>query len=189
MDRRSIRNRVLAGRRQMKKEELDRLGDLIAGQVLQAEWYRNAHCVHCFFGVTEKGEISTGRILADAIASGKVLVLPKVTGDDGGMNHVRVEDLSCLQPGPWDIPEPSGEDKVGPGDIDLVLVPGLAVDLHGNRIGYGKGYYDRFLAEAERAVKVMLVPERFVYERIPAEDHDVPVGFIVTESGIHTCND
>ncbi len=187
MNRQDIRKQALAIRSQMGSGELERLGGLIAGHVLGAGWYLEARCVHCFFGVIEKGEIPTERILSDAVSSGKVLALPKVTDSEGGMKHVRVHDPAHLVPGPWGIPVPAGREEVAVADIDLILVPGLAADREGNRIGYGKGYYDRFLVSAARAVKVMLVPERLVHNRLPAEDHDVPVDFLATENGILSC--
>ncbi len=188
MNRQDIRKQVLAWRRQMEPEELERLGNLIASKILQSEWYQQAHCVHCFYGVTAKGEIPTVQIIQHAIDAGKVLAMPKVTDSEGGMIHTRVEDPGLLQPGPWGIPEPAGTEEVPVEDIDLILVPGLAADCSGNRIGYGKGYYDRFLGQARRAVKVMLVPEKFIFDQIPAEDHDVPVDLIVTDKRIHTCD-
>lgn len=187
MDRRKIRERILADRKQMLASELERLGALIADNLLQDGCYQRARCIHCFVGVTTKGEIPTDRIRNDIISSGKTLVLPKVTEVDGKMIHVKVADPKTLQPGIFGIPEPAGSEEVALWDLDLIIVPGLAVDMSGNRIGYGKGYYDRFLSRTERAVTVMLVPERYVLARIPAEEHDVPVHFIATEKAIHAC--
>jgi len=185
--RQDIRKEALSIRRKMDSSELERIGSLIANNVLESDWYRDARCVHCFYGVKVKGEIPTVRIMGDALASGKLLVMPRVTDNDGGMEHVRVTGLELMQPGLWGIPEPVGEARVPVAEIELILVPGLAVDIKGNRMGYGKGYYDRFLETASHSVKAMLVPERFVHDRLPVEDHDVPVDYIVTEDRVLSC--
>ena len=185
--RREIRKEALAIRSKMDSSELQQIGSLIDRSVLKSDWYRNARCVHCFYGVTVKGEIPTVRIMGHALSSGKLLVMPRVTDNDGGMEHIRVSGLELMQPGIWGIPEPVGDEQVPVAEIDLILVPGLAADLSGNRIGYGKGYYDRFLETASHAVKAILIPDRFVHDRLPVEPHDIPVDYIVTEERILSC--
>jgi len=186
-NRQNIRKEALSIRRKMDSNELAHLGSLIAQNVLASDWYRDARSVHCFYGVTVKGEIPTVRIMEDALASGKLLAMPRVTDNDGGMEHIRVTALELVKPGLWGIPEPMGETRVTIAEIELILVPGLAVDRKGNRMGYGKGYYDRFLETASHSVKAMLVPDRFVHDRLPVEHHDVPVDYIVTEDRILSC--
>ncbi len=185
--RREIRKEALAIRRKMDSSELQRIGSIIDQNVLKSDWYRNARSVHCFYGVTVKGEIPTVRIMGNALSTGKRLVMPRVTDNDGGMEHIRVTGLELMQPGLWGIPEPVGAERVPLAEIDLILVPGLAADLRGNRIGYGKGYYDRFLGKAPHAVKAILIPDRFVHDRLPVKPHDVPVDYIVTEERILSC--
>jgi len=187
MSRQDIRKEALSIRMKMDTGELNQLGSLIAQNLLKSDWYRNARCVHCFYGVTSKGEVPTVRILGDALASGKILVMPRVTDNDGGMEHIRVTNLELMQTGIWGIPEPVGDMRVPVEEIELILVPGLAADLRGNRMGYGKGYYDRFLETAPQSIKAMLVPERFVYDSLPVKPHDVPVDYIVTEQQILSC--
>ncbi len=67
------------------------------------------------------------------------------------------------------------------GVLDLVLVPGLAFDAHRNRIGYGRGYYDRFLAQVA-APRIGLIPDALLVEAVPVDDHDVPVDLVVTDT-------
>lgn len=184
-----IRQEVLSTRKRMDADELERLGSLITDHVLNAEWYRDARCIHCFYGAAGKGEVSTLRIIEQAMATGKTLVMPRVSDRAGGMEHIRVEHKDHFRAGPWGIMEPSGELTVPVTEIELVLVPGLAADPAGNRIGYGKGYYDRFLDSAGHALKAMLIPERFIVDRIPAENHDVPMDCLVTENRILSCRD
>jgi 5-formyltetrahydrofolate cyclo-ligase len=185
--RENIRDEVLSLRKRMDGDELARMGSQIAKRVLQAEWYRDARCIHCFSGAVHKGEIPTLDIVEDCLKTGKILAMPRVSDRAGRMVHVRVTAPDHFRAGPWGIMEPVGDETVPVHEIELVLVPGLAADPAGNRIGYGKGYYDRFLGSASHALKVMLIPERFVLDRIPAKSHDIPMDFLVTESRILYC--
>lgn len=104
---------------------------------------------------------------------------------------LRIEALDELEPGRFGILEPRAslrnrpERRVSPDGIRLVLVPGLAFDADGRRLGRGKGYYDRFLAKLRRDVRfVALAFECQMVERVPVESHDRPVGAIVTEGRV-----
>lgn len=173
-------------RLKMDGKLLQKLGDQIAERVTKSDWYRDSIYIHCFAGSLEKGEIATTALLLHIIASGKHLVMPRITDSPGLMSHHRVTSPDSLVVGSLGIPEPSGGDTVEPGLLDLVLVPGLAADLSGNRIGYGKGYYDRFLASTP-ARSMMLVPECMILDRIPAMEHDIPVQALATEQKILYC--
>lgn len=186
MNRDGLRQRLKKQREKFSKKELTELGNQIAEQLFQTAWYRNSQTIHCFAGSAEKGEISTGHLLAKILYDGKRLVMPRMTANPGEMEHFEVTDLTSLITNEWGIREPAGGASVVPGEIGLVLVPGLAVDRRGNRIGYGMGYYDRFLTSVH-GLNVMLVPGVFVLDDIPAEIHDVPVDGIVTEKQVIKC--
>jgi 5-formyltetrahydrofolate cyclo-ligase len=79
-----------------------------------------------------------------------------------------------------------GAPVVDPTGVGVVLVPGLAFDPHGNRLGWGKGYYDRLLPTLAQATKVGVTLERRLVEEIPVEPHDVPMGFLATELGVRS---
>ncbi len=187
MMRNVLRKSIIDQRSRMSTSELHRLGNRIAEWVLSSIWYHEAHSVHCFFGVVSKGEIPTQNILEDILAKEKYLVMPRVIGKNGEMEHIRVRSLDSLRVGLWGIPQPSGSESVESGSLDLILVPGLAADRNGNRIGYGKGYYDRFLRSVTHAKKVMLLPGAFLMDQVPVKEHDVPVDTVVTETGIIHC--
>ncbi len=103
----------------------------------------------------------------------------------------QVADLTQdLAPSRWGIPEPQPErcPLVDPSQIDLVLVPGVAFDLRGNRLGYGAGFYDRlFQRLPPSALRVACLQDVLLLDRVPAEAHDVPVDLLLTESMALVC--
>jgi len=103
--------------------------------------------------------------------------LPKVAGEE-----LSVHPFGPLAPGPFGLLEPTTP-PVDPGDLDLVVVPGLAFDQEGYRLGHGQGYYDHFLASVQ-AVTAGVVPEALLLPRLPRDPWDVPVGHLVTERGV-----
>lgn len=133
-----------------------------------------------------RGEVETAGLRAALLARGKVVCLPLAVPETKGMRAVRVDGGVELAPGFQGIPEPRGGRDFPPEDLDVVVVPGLLFDRQGNRLGYGGGYYDRFLADrAPRALRVGLGFACQVAEGgIPAEPHDARLDVLVTEEGV-----
>jgi 5-formyltetrahydrofolate cyclo-ligase len=105
-------------------------------------------------------------------------VWPRVEGE-----HIRFCE-GPLQPGKFDIPEPTGRER----RPDVVLVPGVAFDRRGHRLGYGRGYYDRALAASPGARRIGLCHSFQLVEALPEESHDEPVDYIVTPDGVRATN-
>lgn len=115
-------------------------------------------------------------------ARGKKLLLPRCL-PRWGMEARQVEPPDRLVPGPYGIPEPPVDCPLEERDgIDLILVPGLAYDRAGNRLGQGGGYYDRYLADC-RGITVALCRDALLLDRVPVEPHDRPVDVVLTETG------
>ena len=171
----------------MDVKHLQQLSEQITARVMESDWYRDSSVIHCFAGSIAKGEIATAVLLQDIIQSGRQLVMPRMTDIPGILSHHRVTDPTSLVIGKWGIPEPSGGETVTPKQLDLVIVPGLAVDLRGNRIGFGMGYYDRFLVSTP-AKTMMLLPHRMILNHIPVKPHDIPVHAVATEQKILLCH-
>jgi 5-formyltetrahydrofolate cyclo-ligase len=178
---RALRAAALAARRSMDPAEVAALGAAIQEHLLQLRDYRDARTVHCYVGV-KANEVPTHRILREALRSGRRLVVPRVDGDR--LEHHEVRDLSELRPEAFGLlePDPSAP-RVDPREIDLAVVPGLAFDRAGNRLGLGKGYYDRFLGGTP-AVKAALLYRRQLVEEVPAGEGDVTVDLLVMETGV-----
>jgi 5-formyltetrahydrofolate cyclo-ligase len=130
-------------------------------------------------------EVETLLLLHRWIEAGRKVILPRVAGD--GMSVVEVDRLEDLAPGYRGIlePRPGSGRMVAWEEVEVALVPGLAFDVHGNRLGRGGGHYDRALARMDpKAVKIGLAFDFQVVERLPAEARDMPVDLVVTETRV-----
>lgn len=144
--------------------------------------YRQARTVFCY--VSTETEIDTIPLLKDILESGKTLGVPKCISK-GVMQVYRIESLNELKPGSYGILEPEeGGKLIGPERIDLAIIPCLCCDKKGRRLGYGGGYYDRYLKKGD-FVKVVLCREKLIKEEVPIEAHDIPMDFVISEKGIY----
>ena len=136
-------------------------------------------------------ELDLGELHCELLQQGRLLVAPRVPAQGRALELRQVADLTQdLAASRWGIPEPQPErcPLVDPAQIDLVLVPGVAFDRRGNRLGYGAGFYDRlFLRLLPSALRVACVHDALLVDRVPAEPHDVPVDLLITESMALVC--
>lgn len=128
-----------------------------------------------------KGEPDLSSLFGKLLDEGKGLVLPRVRGNE--LELVSVKTHLCLARGAFNIPEPDGGEVLLPGEVGLAVVPGIAFDREGYRIGFGKGYYDRLL-EGVSAPKVGVAYSFQVLERVPRDSWDKPVNILVTEKEV-----
>ncbi len=132
-----------------------------------------------------RSEVQTQDILNAALSAGKRLVLPVTVGRGHRLVLRQVLRLDDLVPGSFRVPEPPPTaQEVHPNEVDLFVVPGLGFDLHGNRLGYGAGYYDRTLAAAPQARRVAICFACQIVDALPAEAHDQPMHAVITENGV-----
>ncbi|NPA54227.1 MAG: 5-formyltetrahydrofolate cyclo-ligase [Aquificae bacterium] len=123
-----------------------------------------------------KKEVNTLPIIDELLKQKKVILLPKVKDKD--ILPIQVKNLSTLKSGYAGIKEPEGN-PVSPEIIDVIVIPGIAFDKRGYRLGYGKGFYDRFLKKT-KGLKVGLAYDFQVLDKLPKEEHDVPVDILIT---------
>lgn len=126
-----------------------------------------------------RGEIDLGGVIDDALRSGRVLLLPRCEAP-GVMTARRVESRAQLAPGTYGLLEPVNDCAAVPAEqIDLILVPGVAFDVHGGRLGQGGGYYDRFLAGTD-ALLAGICHSFALMEHVPAQAHDKNMDMVIT---------
>lgn len=167
----------------------DEKGRAIAALIRGFPLFRRAGTIAAYVAV--RSEVPTLPLLEEMWRTGKGVVLPLVTGTTLAL--VRVRSAAELAPGTFGILEPDpvisarAERRVQPSEVDLFLVPGVAFDRRGGRIGYGQGFYDRLLARARAgAVTVGVAFESQVVASIPVGPKDVHLRHLVTERQIHT---
>jgi 5-formyltetrahydrofolate cyclo-ligase len=156
---------------------------LIAERVIALDAWQGARTVALFRSM--QSEVDTAALIEDARARGVTVCLPAVV-DGRPELELRVawrgDEVYPLEAGVWGIEEPAATAPVmAPEAIDLVIVPALAVDPRGHRLGYGRGYYDRTLRLTTRAVAVAVVFDFQLIAEIPCEPHDVAVAWVVTD--------
>jgi len=158
--------------------------EAICRLVLQSDAYENARIVFCYVG-TER-EIDTMRLIRAMMRDGKTVAVPLCTGK-GVMEARSIQDMGDLVSGKYGILAPRLTcPVVEPENIDLVLVPCCTGNPKGQRLGYGGGYYDRFLPRT-KCPSMLLCRHQLQRDDIPMECHDVTATFFVTEKGVVRC--
>lgn len=166
-----------------KKKKLDRE---IEKCVLNSSVYKNSNTIMIYssFG----SEVNTLTLIKKMLKDGKNVVLPK-TKKPNKIIPIKINSLNELKKGNFSILEPTDiSKKVKKSTIDVVFVPGIVFDKHGNRIGFGKGYYDHFLKYIPYKKRIGVCYEFQIVENIPINKTDIPVSKIITEKGILNCN-
>ena len=183
LDKTQIRKTVLKQRRALSASEKTH-AELQMLKFLQSwDIFRNARSIHIF--LSKSDEPNTSPIIELGWKSGKQIGVPCVFPDTLELFHSQLNSFEELLSGSLGVLEPSPENRIAmtPECFDLVIIPGVAFDRQGGRLGYGKGYYDRFL-EKTGAFRLALAFGFQVLETVPTEIHDVPMNGILTESGI-----
>ncbi|MDO5142747.1 MAG: 5-formyltetrahydrofolate cyclo-ligase [Eubacteriales bacterium] len=180
-DKQQLRRRFLAERAAQSAAVREAIGRQIAAQVMQHPLYQRADCVFCYVSVGE--EIDTHQLLRDALDAGKTVCVPRCE-TRGQMSARQIRSLDEVQPIRFGLLEPSADaPEIDPAQIGLVLAPALACDRQGYRLGYGGGYYDRFLSRTPADTIVLCAAARLV-ERLPRTSSDRRCGFIATEGQV-----
>ena len=122
-------------------------------------------------------EILTQDIIQELISKGKDVFLPKVIGEN--MEFRKIEDFRSLEIGNFDIMEPKEDCKVD-NNLDIIIVPTVGISPTGVRLGYGHGFYDKFLAK-NSTITISLTLEKQIIKNIPKSEHDININWIITE--------
>lgn len=171
-----IRKRVLTRRENMSKEEWEENSRSIYEKVVTHSFFLNTDIIYCY--VDYKREVSTRMIIQKAWELHKKVYVPKVNGTD--MSFHPIAAFSDLEEGYRGIPEPITKPAniIEPG---LMIIPGVAFDKNRNRLGYGKGYYDRFLSTHHNLRTLAISFELQLEEKIPSDKFDIKPEVLITE--------
>lgn len=184
-DKKSIRKEVLLKRDSIDLKEKERKDQLIRDRVFLLPQFEKAETIFYFASI--HSEVFTLSQIKEAWRRGKRVILPRVDKGLKGLRLYEVNDLNELRPGCMGIPEPDvpPDRERDINDVDLVVMPGVAFDPYGNRLGYGAGYYDRLLARLKKDIPLVAIAyEEQIVDSLPHESHDVRVHMIVTDKRI-----
>ena len=171
-----IRARVLKERNQLCEKEWEEKSQRICEKVAAHPSFLNAKEVYCY--VDFKNEVGTRRIIEAAWQHGKRVAVPKIL--EGTMEFYYIEHFSELEEGYFGISEPKAIKKASRQEA-LVIMPGVAFDRCGNRIGYGKGFYDRYLKAHPNCRTLAIAFELQMVEHVPRDAFDICSEEIITE--------
>lgn len=163
-----LRGRIRQQKAAMTAEDRHHRSLRLCQMVLQSQAYRSAKSVYGYLPFNQ--EVNTLPLLQQAMADGKTVALPKCRGKD--MRFVTVTDLSAVKPGAIGAPEPIADEPIATDETALVILPGLAFDSFGHRLGYGGGFYDRFLAK-EPHPTIALCFDFQMLPQLETEPHDI----------------
>ncbi|MBW2993077.1 5-formyltetrahydrofolate cyclo-ligase [Candidatus Woesearchaeota archaeon] len=175
----SIKKNILEARNSLSLKQIKEKSRIIKKNLLDMEQFQNADVIHCY--ISKESEVSTHDLISGL---GKTWIIPCL--QNNCLESCRFNGFQNLKKGSFGILEPKKIERFPEERIKMVLVPGIAFDTRGYRLGYGKGYYDRFLKNSN-AVKIGLAYDFQIVNNVPEEKHDVKVDCIITEKRIIRC--
>jgi 5-formyltetrahydrofolate cyclo-ligase len=183
----SLREQFLTKRKELSKSEVKKKSPQIQHRLFSLMRYRTAKNI--LFYVSIDNEVDTHDMIKESLARGKTVLVPKTDTTKKTCCISNLLSWDELSPGAYSILEPRQEciREVPISSVELIIVPGVAFDLHGNRLGHGGGYYDRLLKTAIKAHSIGLAFEFQILKSLPVEEHDEKVEMIVTEDRIIQC--
>lgn len=175
MDKKELRRIIREKKRAMTEAEIQKHSQALGELFAASEAYQKARTIYGYLPYNQ--EVRTTPMLEQAIRDGKRVAVPKVYGDE--MKFLYLDDLSQVEKGYAGIPEPISDAPVADDPTALVLMPGLAFDREGHRIGYGGGFYDKFLAEEPNHPTLALCYDFQMMDKLETEEHDIPVDYVL----------
>ena len=175
MDKKELRRTIRERKRAMTEEEIIARSEALGVLFAQSEAYKAAKTIYGYLPYNQ--EVRTVPMLEQALKDGKRVAVPKVYGDE--MKFLYLDDLTKVEKGYAGIPEPIADEPVADDETALVLMPGLAFDPQGHRIGYGGGFYDKFLAAEPNHPTLALCYEFQMVEKLETEQFDIPVDEVI----------
>ena len=175
MDKKELRKEIREKKRLMTEEDIVSQSHRLCCKFLQCDAYRNAKTVYGYLPYNQ--EVRTWELLERALQDGKKVAVPKVYGEE--MRFIYITDFTQIGEGYCGIPEPLNDEPIADDKSALVLMPGLAFDREGHRIGYGGGFYDRFLSLEPSHPTVALCYDFQLQESLPTEEFDIPVDLVI----------
>jgi 5-formyltetrahydrofolate cyclo-ligase len=176
-----LRQEFFQRRKKLSSQEVEEKSRTIKTLLARLPEYRTGQNIS--FYISRENEVKTHEMIKDCLNEGKTVSVPVIEGKYIQLSELK--NFEDLKPGAFNILEPGKKRIINPAVLDVIIVPGLAFDLQGNRIGFGRGYYDRLLRETgDQTIRVALSFENQIADALPCTDLDEPVDLIITEKRI-----
>lgn len=187
-EKKQLRKKILNERKKLSKEEVNTLSEKIISYLIKMEEFKNSKTIMTYLSFKE--EVNTFKLIEKMMDLEKNVLTTYTDKNKNIIVPCKLKDLDeSLDENPFGYLEPKEDliEEVDPGQIDLIITPGLAFDKKGNRIGYGGGYYDKLLARAPQAIKIALSYDFQILSKVPSGKFDIAVDYIVTPTKIIVC--
>ena len=190
-DKKHLRKKITAYRDSISDETRTVKDQSIAARLYEVKAFSENRAT--LFYAAFRSEVRTEHLIRQSLSDNRITSLPRVDKTNELLRLYQIGNWSELAPGSWGILEPD-EDKtkeIGIDDIDIVLAPGVAFDENCNRLGYGKGYYDKLLCSKKglKPLVIGLAYEEQIVDALPCYPHDIKMDMIITDKRIITCHE
>lgn len=177
-----LRNKILEIRDSLNNNEKELMDNKIFNELINTDLYKRS--INIFIYISFSNEINTRNIIEKAFKDKKNIFIPKVYKDDKLMKAIKLNSIDELKKNSMGILEPIDDSNyIEKENIDLIVVPGVVFDKECNRIGYGGGYYDRYLKDIKsKKNKIALAYDLQIVDKIESEVHDIKVDYIITNT-------
>lgn len=181
VEKKELRKKILVLRDDLKSDEKEMMDDIIFSKLIKEKSFIDAKVVFLF--VSYKSEVDTHRIIRYCFENDKVVCIPKVINKKDGMKALRITSFEDLKEGYKGILECDDDlEEISTCNIDLVIMPGAVFDVNYGRIGYGGGFYDKFLGNLEKDIfKIALCYDFQIVDEVPTENHDIKPNKIISD--------
>lgn len=181
MDKKLLRKEMMNKRNSILEEEKKERDICILNKLLKTSEYKNSKVIFIYIGYSS--EINTSNFIKKFLKDNKVVCVPRTNYEGKYMEAVVINSLENLSKDKYGILEPDKDlNPIDIDNIDLVILPGLAFDNKGGRLGYGGGYYDKYLSNmSDDVVKIALCYDFQVVDNVPMEEHDICADLLITD--------
>ena len=177
MEKRDMRRNIRMLKKQYTEVQLREKSRLVINRLMENESVRKAKTICLYYSLPD--EVYTHDLVENLMKAGKEVLLPRVIGEEE-MEIRKYTGMQDMTVSAYHIFEPSGELFTAYHDIDVVVVPGMGFDKEGNRLGRGRGYYDRFLCQIPEIYKIGICFDFQIMDKIPTESTDIPVNTVIS---------
>lgn len=179
----TLRKTFLNVRKSLSAKEIEDISKKITDRLTTQPYFLQSRTIHMYVAMKENCEVLTRDLIRYSLKKGKRVVVPKMESE-GRLSHHQIRTVTELKSNRWGVSEPVNDRPVKLNEIALVIVPMVAADFKKNRLGYGMGYYDRFLSTTNAHRVGLCFNCTLSWVPLPTDNFDQPMNTIITESVI-----